>query len=197
VPCLPLYVVNYIFDTDELSAAELGPAEDDVTDETAQFSVHVVGVALCARTRTALLCDPNGALQPGGSMELVQLPVVALPRGVALSTCNSRHDRDRAQRQRQRQRQRQQQQQQQQQQQRDVVEEEECGRAEVGRTRLSQQGGGRGAAAKRSKPQSERGDLAGAALSFAAALKVDHSQANATAGLQLALRFLKDERREA
>ena len=189
VPCLPLYVVNYIFDADELSAAELGPAEDDVTDETAQFSVHVVGVALCARTRTALLCDPNGALQPGGSMELVQLPVVALPRGVAPSTCNSRHDRDRAQRQRQRQRQ--------QQQQRGVVEEDECGRAEVGGTRLSQQGGGRGAAAKRSKPQSERGDLAGAARSFAAALKVDPSHANAKAGLQLALRMLKEERREA
>ena len=161
VPCLPLYVVNYIFDADELSAAELGPAEDDVTDETAQFSVHVVGVALCARTRTALLCDPNGALRPGGSMELVQLPAVALPRGVAPSTCNSRHDRDRAQRQQQQQQQQQQHQQQQKQQQRDGMEKEECGRAEVDSTHLMRaaakrirEAGGGGFAAKRSKSKS-------------------------------------------
>ena len=43
----------------------------------------------------------------------------------------------------------------------------------------------------------ERGDLAGAARSFAAALKIDSSFANAKAGLQLALRMLKEERREA
>ena len=43
----------------------------------------------------------------------------------------------------------------------------------------------------------ERGDLAGAARLFAAALKIDPSDAGAKANLQLALRMLKEERREA
>ena len=43
----------------------------------------------------------------------------------------------------------------------------------------------------------ERGDLAGAARSFAAALQIDPSHANAKGSLQLALRMLKEERREA
>ena len=43
----------------------------------------------------------------------------------------------------------------------------------------------------------KRGDLAGAARLFAAALKIDPSHAGAKANLQLALRMLKEERREA
>jgi Flp pilus assembly protein TadD len=43
----------------------------------------------------------------------------------------------------------------------------------------------------------DRGDVAGAARLFAAALQNDPSNANAKGGLQLALRMLKEERREA
>ena len=43
----------------------------------------------------------------------------------------------------------------------------------------------------------ERGDIAGAARLFAAALKIDPSDAGAKANLQRALRMLKEERREA
>jgi tetratricopeptide (TPR) repeat protein len=42
-----------------------------------------------------------------------------------------------------------------------------------------------------------RGDLAGAARLFAAALKIDPTDAGAKANLQLALRMLQEERREA
>jgi hypothetical protein len=67
---MPLYVLNYIFDGDELSAADL--AVDSI--ETAQYSCHVVGLVLDGRSRTAFVADPNGALVPGGNMEFLRLP---------------------------------------------------------------------------------------------------------------------------
>jgi hypothetical protein len=73
VACCPLYVMNYIFDGDELDDGDL--ALPDI--ETAQYSVHVVGLVLVAATREAHIADPNGELLPGGNMEFLSLPLRA------------------------------------------------------------------------------------------------------------------------
>jgi len=87
---LPLYVIAYIFDADELPDAELGCAEDETLDETAQYSVHAVGVLLDGDARRAVLADPNGSLLRGGSMEFVAMP--PRPSGRAPTTACSHFD---------------------------------------------------------------------------------------------------------
>ena len=77
---LPLYVLNYIWDGDELTAAEL--REDT---ETACYSVHAIGLVLDPRHNAVLLADPNGPLLRGGSMEFLSIPVAKLPRGTFAS----------------------------------------------------------------------------------------------------------------
>ena len=86
---LPLYILNYIWDGDELSDADLKEARC----ETAQFSIHVIGVVFDGQSRSALLCDPNGALVQGGSMEFLTVPLRELRASVSHSTSNSRYDR--------------------------------------------------------------------------------------------------------
>ena len=78
--------LDYIWDGDELSAADL--KLPDI--ETAQYSCHVVGLVLHAASRTLYLCDPNGALVPGGNMEFLALPFA--PRGAKPSTAVSQYD---------------------------------------------------------------------------------------------------------
>ena len=87
--CLPCYVLNYIWDGDELSAADLKVE----AIETAQFSCHVVGLVLDARARVAFVADPNGALVPGGNMEFLSLPVALRKKP---STAVSQFDLDQA-----------------------------------------------------------------------------------------------------
>ena len=58
-------------DGDELTEEEM--AVPDV--ETAQYSVHVVGVVLDGCSMTAYICDPNGPLIPGACMEFLHLPL--------------------------------------------------------------------------------------------------------------------------
>ena len=91
VATLPLYILNYIWDGDELMESDM-----DLKDapETAQFSLHVVGLVLDGRDHKAYICDPNGTLLPGGSMEFVRLPVEELPTDIAHSTSNSKWDRE-------------------------------------------------------------------------------------------------------
>ena len=84
----PLYVINYIWDGSELSKAEML----DSREETAQYSLHVVGLVLDGRRRMAYVCDPNGPLLPGGNMEFVHLPV--MPRPGKPTTAVSRFDLD-------------------------------------------------------------------------------------------------------
>jgi hypothetical protein len=90
---LPLYILCYIWDGDELDHADLAASPDT---ETAQLSLHVCGLVLCGQARTALICDPNGPLLQGGGVEFLELPVSRLPEGVMPSTSNSRFDRDAA-----------------------------------------------------------------------------------------------------
>lgn len=84
----PLYILNYIYDGDEL-------IDDDMalTDiETAQYSLHVVGLLLVSATRCAHICDPNACLIPGSNMEFVALPFA--PRKGKRTTAISAYDVD-------------------------------------------------------------------------------------------------------
>ena len=67
-----LHVLMWLLrDGDELTEEEM--AVPDV--ETAQYSVHVVGVVLDGCSMTAYICDPNGPLIPGACMEFLHLPL--------------------------------------------------------------------------------------------------------------------------
>ena len=57
------------------------------------YSVHCIGLVLDGPSKTALLADPNGPLQKGGSMEFLSLPVAGLPRAVPPTTSCSAWDR--------------------------------------------------------------------------------------------------------
>ena len=83
---LPLYVLCYIFDGDELSDKDL-----ESTDiETAQYSVHVLGLVLDGRTNTCYACDPNGYFKPGSGLEYLHLPLQE--RSDPATTFLSQHD---------------------------------------------------------------------------------------------------------
>jgi len=71
VNIIPLYVLNYIFDGDELSNTEL----KNSVEETAQYSLHVVGLVLDMRSRRLFIADPNGVLLPGSNMEFLSMPL--------------------------------------------------------------------------------------------------------------------------
>jgi hypothetical protein len=71
VNIIPLYVLNYIFDGDELSNTEL----KNSVEETAQYSLHVVGLVLDMRRSRLFIADPNGVLLPGSNMEFLSMPL--------------------------------------------------------------------------------------------------------------------------
>ena len=71
VNIMPLYVLNYIFDEDELTNAEIKNA----VEETAQYSLHVVGLVFDMHRSRLFIADPNGALIPGSNMEFLSMPL--------------------------------------------------------------------------------------------------------------------------
>ena len=85
---MPLYVLNYIFDEDELSDREL----KCTVQETAQYSLHVVGLVFDKHKSRILIADPNGALKPGSNMEFLSMPLKR--RREKGSTAVSRFDLD-------------------------------------------------------------------------------------------------------
>ena len=86
--CIPMYILAYVFDADELS-----PADMLVTDfESGQYSVHVVGLVVDRESKALIIADPNGGLVPGSCMEFVSMP--PSPRQAPPSTCISRYDLD-------------------------------------------------------------------------------------------------------
>ena len=96
---MPLYVVTYIWDGDEMSDTELAlsPAV-----ESAQYSCHAIGLALDAAQRAAVVADPNGAPVPGANLELVRMP--PSPRTGHPSTALSQWDIDEAEKEKERER---------------------------------------------------------------------------------------------
>lgn len=88
VHILPLYVLNYIFSDDELSDREL---ENHVV-ETAQYSLHVVGLIFDPERDRVIIADSNGALIPGSNMEFLSMPLKT--RRASDSTRVSRYDLD-------------------------------------------------------------------------------------------------------
>jgi hypothetical protein len=71
VNIMPLYVLNYIFDGDELSNNEL----KNTVEETAQYSLHVVGLVFDTHRSRLFIADPNGTLIPGSNMEFLSMPL--------------------------------------------------------------------------------------------------------------------------
>ena len=68
---MPLYILNYIFDGDELTDEDLSKS----TVETAQYSCHAVGLIFDSSHRRIIVADPNGPLIPGSNMEFIQVPL--------------------------------------------------------------------------------------------------------------------------
>ena len=85
---LPMYILNYIFDADELSTRELKTH----LVETAQYSLHVVGLVFDVPRQRVIIADPNGALIPGSNMEFLSMPLKR--RRAKESTAVSRFDLD-------------------------------------------------------------------------------------------------------
>ena len=86
---IPLYVLCYLFDNDELTNAELKNAKE----ETAQYSLHVMGLVINSFTKTIIIADSNGALQGGSNMEFLSMPLTKLNHGQATTKVSS-FDRD-------------------------------------------------------------------------------------------------------
>ena len=71
--CMPLYVLSYLYDTEELTHAELLASKE----ESAQYSLHAVGLVFDQTNKRIIVADPNGALVPGSNMEFVQIPLTS------------------------------------------------------------------------------------------------------------------------
>jgi len=77
--CMPLYVLSYLYDIEELTHAELLASKE----ESAQYSLHAVGLVFDQTNKRIIVADPNGALVPGSNMEFVQIPLTSR------STCST------------------------------------------------------------------------------------------------------------
>jgi hypothetical protein len=73
ISCIPLYILNYLYDTEELSPADLLLVS---SEESAQYSLHAVGLVFDRTHKRIIVADPNGALIPGSNMEFVQIPLL-------------------------------------------------------------------------------------------------------------------------
>jgi hypothetical protein len=71
---IPMYILCYLFDNDQLSVEELKNA----TEETAQYSLHAVGLVINRDSRRLFVADPNGALIGGSNMKFLAMPLKKL-----------------------------------------------------------------------------------------------------------------------
>ena len=85
---IPLYVLCYLFDENELT----DPVLKKVKEETAQYSLHAVGLVINSAIKTIIVADPNGDLKEGSNMEFLSMPLTKLKSGA--TTKVSRYDRD-------------------------------------------------------------------------------------------------------
>jgi hypothetical protein len=86
---IPLYVLCYLFDANELT----DPVLKNVKEETAQYSLHAVGLVINSSIKTIIVADPNGGLKEGSNMEFLAMPLRELESEKA-TTKASRFDRD-------------------------------------------------------------------------------------------------------
>ena len=86
---LPLYILCYLFDADELTDESMKLKPDE---ETAQYSIHAVSLVIDPASKSILVADPNGALVEGSNMEFVRMPPKL--RRANPSTTTSRFDLD-------------------------------------------------------------------------------------------------------
>jgi hypothetical protein len=86
---IPVYLLLYIFDETELTDSELATGEG----ETAQYSIHAVGLIVDGPRRTAYICDPNGGVFKNGNYEFLTMPFV---RREKITTCVSQSNLDAA-----------------------------------------------------------------------------------------------------
>ena len=82
---VPLYVLCYIFDNDELTTSQL----KNTKVETAQYSLHAVGLVIIRSSKTIIVADPNGALTKGFNIEFLSMPLTKLKRKATTSVSRS------------------------------------------------------------------------------------------------------------
>jgi len=70
---VPLYIY-YVFGNNEFSMEDLQSA----TEESAQYSLHVVGLVMHRVQRILFVADPNGAIIGGSNMEFLAMPLKKL-----------------------------------------------------------------------------------------------------------------------
>ena len=87
IKIIPLYVLCYLFDNNELTNVEL----KNTKEETAQYSLHVLGLVINSLNKTVIIADPNGALIGGSNMEFLSMPLTKLQSKP--TTCVSCYDR--------------------------------------------------------------------------------------------------------
>ena len=86
---IPLYVLCYLFDNNELTNAEL----KNIKEESAQYSLHAIGLVISSLNKTVIIADPNGALIGGSNMEFLRMPLTKLHSKPTTTTTLSCFDR--------------------------------------------------------------------------------------------------------
>ncbi len=72
---IPLYVLcYYLFNTNEFTNAVL----KNTKEETAQYSLHVVGLVINHINNSIIIADPNGAFIVGSNMEFISMSLLKL-----------------------------------------------------------------------------------------------------------------------
>ena len=87
---IPLYVLCYIFDNDELTTSELKLTKV----ETAQYSLHAVGLVINRSTKTIIVADPNGALTKAFNIEFLSMPLTKLKGKATTSVSHSDREKE-------------------------------------------------------------------------------------------------------
>jgi hypothetical protein len=87
----PLYMLCYLFDNNELSNVEL----KNIKEESAQYSLYVVGLVINSLNKTVMIADPNGALIGGSNMEFLTMSLTKLQSKPTTSlSCYDRMERN-------------------------------------------------------------------------------------------------------
>ena len=90
---IPKYIpyICCLFDNNEFTNAEL----KNIKEESAQYSLHVVGLVINSLNKTVIIADPNGALIGGSNMEFLTMPLTKLQSKPTTSlSCYDRMERN-------------------------------------------------------------------------------------------------------